>query len=120
MLAIYQYLSQIALHEFENVVSRTELLGGTPASPDKLRLLLLEGSFIDIWLSADGDYAYHWERRRQNGKLYRWDNAPHHPRVATFPDHFHEGDDRTIVESHLSLAREMALREVLEFVSQQL
>jgi hypothetical protein len=31
-------------------------------------------------------YRYHWQAA--NGEtLYRWDNAPHHPSLTTFPDH---------------------------------
>lgn len=32
-------------------------------------------------------YSFHWQQ--QDGKLLkRWDNAPHHPEITTFPDHF--------------------------------
>ena len=47
-------------------------------------------------------------------------DAPHHPHVGTFPAHFHDGDETTIVESHLSLALEAALRQVLDSVRQRL
>jgi hypothetical protein len=41
-------------------------------------------------------YSYHWQTNR--GALRRrWDNAPHHPEIATFPDHQHNGD--LIIES---------------------
>jgi len=40
--------------------------------------------------------------------------------VGTFPDHFHDGDEGTIVESYLDSAPEAALRQVLEFVHRQL
>ena len=62
----------------------------------------------------------HWEQRRQRGRLYRWDNAPHHPHMGTFPAHLHDGDETTIVESYLSLVPEAALRQVLGSVRQQL
>lgn len=118
MLALYQSLASIANSDFSDIVSGTEFVGGTFASPNKLRLTLTEGSFIDIWISDDGDYAFHWERRRQTGKMYRWDNAPHHPQISTHPAHFHNGDEATIEESNLSEHMETALHEVLEFVQQ--
>jgi len=120
VLVTYRALARLALDEFKDIVTGTTFVGGTPASPNKLRLTLTDGSFLDIWLSTDGDYAYHWEQRRQRGRLYRWDNAPHHPHVGTFPAHFHDGDETTIVESHLSPAPEAALRQVLDFVRQRL
>jgi hypothetical protein len=116
MLAIYESLVRIAQLEYLDIVMRTSYLGGTSSSPNKLRLTLVDGSFIDIWLSADGDYAYHWERRRQTGQMYRWDNAPHHPTISTFPAHFHDGDETTILESSLSEVPAIALRDILAFV----
>jgi hypothetical protein len=40
------------------------------------------------WLS----YRYHYQSSR-TGKVFRYDNAPHHVEVATHPDHKHSGDD---------------------------
>ena len=124
MLSTYQALARLALEEFGaqglNIVIRATFVGGTPASPNKLRLTLTDESFLDVWLSADGDYAYHWEQRRQRGRLYRWDNAPHHPHVDTFPAHLHNGDENTIAESHLNPEPDDALRQVLHFIHQKL
>ena len=119
MLAIYQALINLAQNEFDDVVTQTKFIGGTPASPNKLRLLITDGSFLDIWLSVDGDYAYHWERRGQTGQIYRWDNAPHHAQVSTFPDHLHEGNEQTVMESDLSPTPELALREILGFIKKE-
>jgi hypothetical protein len=78
--------------------------------------MLIDTSVLDIWLSVDGDYAYHWEQRRQRGQLHRWDNAPHHPHIDTFPAHLHDGDENTVVESHLDPTPQAALRYVLSFI----
>ena len=118
MLSLYQTLASVAVVEYGMLVEKTAFIGETSASPNKLRLTLVEGSFIDIWLSAEGDYAYHWERRRQSGQTYRWDNAPHYPKISTFPAHFHDGEESSVQESYLNANPETALREVLEFVKQ--
>ncbi|HOT90161.1 MAG TPA: DUF6516 family protein [Anaerolineae bacterium] len=120
MLKIYQALVRLAFAEFSDIVVNTAFVGGTAASPNKLRFIFIDGSFLDVWLSQDNDYAYHWERRRQCGKMYRWDNAPHHPHVRTFPAHFHEGDELNVAESYLATKPECALREILTFVRQNL
>jgi len=120
VLSVYQSLAHVAQSEFGDIVTHASYVGGTPASPNKLRLTFSDGSFLDIWLSADGDYAYHWEQRRQRGQLHRWDNAPHHPHVGTFPAHLHEGDEHTLTESHLSAVPETALRDVLTFIRRNL
>lgn len=120
MVAVYQALVALALQEFSDVVSDIGFVGGTASSPNKLRLTLIDESFLDVWLSTDGDYSYHWEQRRQRGRLFRWDNAPHHPRVGTFPDHLHDGDEATVKESHLHPDPATALRQVLIFIRQRL
>ena len=119
MLAIYQTLVVLVNSEFDEVITKTKYVGGTLASPDKLRLFITDGSFLDIWLSTDGDYSYHWERRGQTGEIYRWDNAPHHAHISTFPDHFHNGDTQTVIKSNLNHSPQLALRQILTFVQQK-
>jgi hypothetical protein len=48
------------------------------------------------------DYAYHYQRA--DGTLvFRYDNAPHHPEVSTFPDHIHiEGSVEAVEPPDLS------------------
>jgi len=64
------------------------------------RIKLKDGSTIEITerLLEEGKkldttkYRYHWQT--QSGKLIkRWDNAPHHPEIDTFPNHLHIGTD---------------------------
>ena len=120
MLDTYHSLANLVLAEFSDIVANSQMIGGTPANPNKLRLTLKDGSYLDIWLSEDNDYAYHWEHRRQSGRIYRWDNAPHHPEAATFPNHFHDGDETVVKSSELSLDSQLGLREVLDFIRQRL
>jgi len=50
----------------------------------------------------------------QNNQLIcRWDNAPHHPHLSTFPSHGHKGD--VLVQSTV-----ISLDEVLEEIRQAL
>jgi len=43
-------------------------------------------------------YRYHWQAA--NGETrYRWDNARHHPGLATFPYHMHVGPDEEARQS---------------------
>ncbi len=87
---------------------------------NELRIILTDGSFVDVWFSLKlaGRYSYHWERRAVDGTIYRHDNAPHKhwQSVATFPKHFHNASETNVVESYLSEVSEKALREFLTFV----
>ena len=38
------------------------------------------------------DYSYHWQDKEKI-LISRWDNAPHHSNIETFPHHLHVGDD---------------------------
>ncbi len=38
------------------------------------------------------DYRYHYQTA-EGELIRRWDNAPHHPDVETFPHHVHVGDE---------------------------
>lgn len=53
--------------------------------------LIMEGG-TPIWLS----YRYHWQDA--TGRLIlRYDDAPHHPEIETFPHHKHGG--KTVIAS---------------------
>jgi hypothetical protein len=112
-------LREIAEIEFADIVAETLI-------PDinELRIILADGSFLDIWFSLklDGRNSYHWERRAIDGQIFRHDNAPHRrwKSVATFPRHFHNGSEMDVTESHLSETPTDALREFLEFVRTRL
>jgi len=110
---IFQKLSYIAEVEFSDIVETVE------ESEDKLRIYLIDGSFIDVWFSIKiiGRYAYHWERTHIDGKIYRHDNIPHKKWefVKTFPKHFHCGSEKEVIESSISDNSEEAIRDILIF-----
>ncbi len=107
-------LADIAEIEFADVVIRCDLTEG------KLRLYIVDESFLDVWFSRqlEGRYAYHWERRHVDDTIYRWDNAKHEAwkNVRTFPHHFHNCKDDNVGESLLPNDQSESLRFVLEFV----
>lgn len=58
-------------------------------------------------------YRYHLQT--SDGKLVcRWDNAPHHPTVSTFPDHRHDDHDEVHPASPMSIPD--VLNAVLPFI----
>ncbi|MFB6272483.1 MAG: DUF6516 family protein [Salinibacter sp.] len=107
-------LQRIAEVEFVDIV--TDTVPGL----NQLRILLEDGSYVDVWFSLklEGRYSYHWERKAIDGTIYRHDNAPHQrwQHVRTFPKHFHDGREDDVTESHLSDEPADSLREFLMFV----
>ncbi len=51
-----------------------------------------------LFLDGSRKYSYHWQDAH-GVCIIRWDNAPHHQAVATFPFHKHLGKQETITES---------------------
>lgn len=56
------------------------------------------------------DYAYHYQNSA-NELIFRYDNAPHHPHIPTYPHHKHVG-------SKLESALPPDLNEVLHEIEQ--
>ncbi len=83
----------------------------------RYRLSLQDGSLIEMFQRFHVDagdavvtkYSYHWQD--EDGTLLRrWDNAPHHPEVATHPYHLHLGDKQVL--SHAMLGAEDLLSTI--------
>lgn len=114
-MKIYEDLKRIAEIEFAELVDFAELLDY------KLRIYFKDRSFADIWFSRKikGRFSYHWEK---GDKTFRHDNMPHPQweKVATFPKHFHNGDQEKVEESRLSDDPPKALREFLEFIKMKI
>ena len=89
-------LARIAEIEFSDIVDTTELIG------TKLRIILTEEGFIDVWLSRklSNRFGYHWEDK-STGFSYRYDNFPNTmwKHVSTYPYHFHDRFQDNVVES---------------------
>jgi len=123
ILTIYEALRAVALSEFADIVVSARIISLPTGDPLKLRLDIADSSLVDVFISVSGRYSYHWERRlTSRGDLYRHDNAPHGRwhRVTTFPKHFHDGSEDSVVDSHISDNPEDAIREFLAFARRKL
>ena len=112
-------LKEIAEIEFGDIVDDVIL-----TDINEIRIILIDGSFIDVWFSLklEGRYSYHWERQFIDGSIYRHDNAPHlkWKDTPTFPKHFHNGSEDAAVPSYIQDDPETALREFLKFAKEAL
>ena len=80
----------------------------------RLKIHLIDGSILfarEYVDEATRDYAFHWQDQG-NQLLMRWDNAPHHHQLRTFPHHKHT--PQGVVEN-----LEIALSDVLQQIRQQ-
>jgi hypothetical protein len=119
MIINAERLKDIAEIEFSDIVEDVII-----TDINELRIILVDGSFVDIWysLKLKGRYSYHWERKHLDGLIYRHNNAPHNKwqDIQTFPKHFHNGDEEKVIESYISEEPEKALKEFLLFIKEKL
>ncbi len=81
------------------------------------RVLLIDESelFVSEYFTVLKDrikrdkYSYHLQKNDE--LIIRWDNAPHHRELSTFPDHVHRKDG--VHES-----KEMTVEDILEELSE--
>ena len=81
---------------------------------DRVRVILCDGSFVDIWFNARGKYSYHWQR--ESGAVFRFNNAPHYPAMPTHPHHLHAGTEENILASPVRGVTEADARLVMAFI----
>lgn len=98
---VYRLICRLAERDYADVVE------GAGFDDESARVHLQDGSFMEVWLNGQEDlmkrYAFHWERRHVDGRVYRHDNTPHvrWRDVKTFPKHFHLETESNAVESHI-------------------
>lgn len=70
----------------------------------RYKLTMSDGSLLELTERLVEDrgvfsvtkYRHHWQNRHAQ-LIKRWDNAPHHPEIETFPHHVHDGSETHIV-----------------------
>lgn len=119
---IYKRLKEISEKEFFDIVIDAEIIYTYSGRARKLRIHLIDETFIDVWYSTEGEYSYHWEQREVRDSIYRHDNAPHQKwaNVNTFPKHCHNMEESTVMESNISDNPEKAIREFITIVREKL
>ena len=88
----------------------------------RYRVLLSDGGLVEMserlvemrGMVTTTKYRHHWQDG-QGHLLKRWDNAPHHPRVETFPNHLHDGAEEQVV-SHSAVTGLEVLQQILAAV----
>jgi hypothetical protein len=90
----------------------------------KMRIILIDGSFIDVFLSERlaGKFGFHWECMDVRGTIYRYDNVPDKKwqNLSTYPYHFHRGSQDAVEHSPFPLTVIEGFRAFLEFVRGEL
>lgn len=109
-------LKRLAEVEFANIVKDTFFIAY------KIRIILIDNSFIDVHLSQKipDKFSFHWECISRTDSFYRYDNFPDKKweNVSTYPYHFHKGPH--VVASPFPLKPVDGFRAFMEFVRKKI
>jgi hypothetical protein len=89
----------------------------------KCRVHFWDDSFLDIYevVSVELGYpvriSYLYAYFRVSGPVFRYDNAPHHPHIATFPHHKHLFPEQIVPTDQPTLSQILA--EIDDLVSKR-
>lgn len=81
----------------------------------KLKVEFSDGSVLharEYTSRQERNYAYHWQGAKHTLRV-RWDNAPHHSHLSTYPHHKHVG-------SNVLPGKETTFEDVLRHIESQL
>ena len=100
---------------------RPDILSEAPIIySDKVRLVFIDGSYMDIRYPLDTKYSFHWQRKNE---IFRVDTAPHHRELSTYPRHMHMGKEECVIGdtvTRINNTIEENVRCMLEFAHKKL
>jgi len=82
----------------------------------KIKAELVDGSVLYIReFVSENEYNHSFQWQKDEKLIIRWDNAPHHKYVETFPHHKHVGS-----KDNVQLSEEISLEDVLMVIEKKL
>ena len=82
----------------------------------KIKAVLVDGSVLHIReFVSEEEYNYSFQWQRNGNLIIRWDNAPHHRGIETFPHHKHVGSKDNVQPSG-----EISLEDVLGVIEEEI
>ena len=117
-MATIDDLQRVAEVEFADIVKNTLFI------TYKLRVVLVDNSFIDVNISRrlPDKFGFHWECRDKAGTVFRYDNFPdkNWGKISTYPYHFHRGSQENVEASPFPLTIIEGFRSFMEFIRRRI
>jgi hypothetical protein len=122
ILSVYNSLIELVNEEFKDICEDADIMFSTTGRAQKVRIYLIDNTIVDIWISRDGRYSYHWSNKGVRDYVLRHDNAPHEKwkTVSTFPKHCHDGSESNVVSSKIPDDPIAALKYFLQRVKEKI
>jgi len=117
--------SRLGVIEVEKLLAR-RLSGDDTRATINAKLRFYDGSFLDIheiintYRSYPEYLSYSYQYMKNDKQVFRYDNAPHHPKVGTYPDHKHIGNykNERVIDSNRPNYNEL-FQEIYQFFTQE-
>lgn len=113
-------ICKIAQNNYSDIISEIVF----PEFSNKLRIILIDRSFIDVYISLKirNRFDFHWERRHIDNIIFRYDNFPDvkWKKIKTFPFHFHFKRDVKVVEPNFSKNPISGFKDFMSFIRKYL
>ncbi len=61
ILKLYKQFENIANNEYGDIIENTVIIFSHAGRARKLRLELIDGTYVDIFYSVENNYSLHWE-----------------------------------------------------------
>jgi len=111
---ILERLDRVVEVEFGDLVTSTKM------EQNKLRVYIIDESFVDVFnsFSLPDRWAFQWERQHLDNTMYRHDNIPHArwKSISSFPWHFHNGNEENVEWSNFGDDPVENLRNFFKFI----
>jgi hypothetical protein len=122
ILSVYNSLIELVNEELKDICEDAVIMFSTTGRAQKVRIYLIDNTIVDIWISRDGRYSYHWSNKGVRDYVLRHDNAPHEKwkTVSTFPKHCHDGSESNVVSSKIPDDPIAALKYFLQRVKEKI
>lgn len=85
-------IEELEIFDRSDAVGQSSELYAVLRFYDNSQLQIVEKLVVQAYALLKTRYAYHYQRADAT-LIFRYDNAPHHPQVETYPHHKHIGAD---------------------------
>ncbi len=80
----------------------------------RIKAVLIDKSILMIREYVDDkerNYSYHWIQSEEY--FIRWDSAPYHKNIATFPHHYH-------INKEVFPSYQIAIKDILKYIEKEI
>ncbi|MHA1722063.1 MAG: toxin-antitoxin system TumE family protein [Candidatus Baldrarchaeia archaeon] len=107
-IKILKEIKELIKREFSHVIISDPVI-----IRRKLRILLDDGSFVEIRYTTVREYSLHWQK---GSRIIRIDTAPHHRNLKSFSRHIHFKSEDHVIEDNITDLKSSPIENAKKFL----